>query len=67
MVNFEQTKEVEVGGGFPYNQGKCLGQTITDQNKIKRYFQSGKLSVNSVNSYSSEKKNHAEMFHSDIF
>lgn len=67
MVSFEQTKEVEVGGGFPHNQGKCLGQTIIDQNKIKRYFQSGKLSSNSVNSYSSKKKNHAEMFHSDIF
>ena len=33
MVSFERTKEVEVGGDFPYNQGKCLAQTITDQKK----------------------------------
>lgn len=66
MVSFEQTKEVEVGGDFPYNQGKCLGQTITDQKKIKMQFQSGKLGFNSVNSYGSEKENHAEMFRSDV-
>lgn len=33
--SFEQTKEVEVGGGFSYNKGKSLGQTIADQNKRK--------------------------------
>lgn len=67
MVSFEQTKEVEVRGGFPYDQGKCLGQTITDQRKIKMYFQPGKLGFNSVSSYRSKKGNHAEMFRSDIF
>lgn len=51
MVSFEQIKEVEVGGGFPCNQGKFLGQTIADQNKIKTSFQSGKVSFNLVSSY----------------
>lgn len=66
MVRFEQTKEVEAGVGFPYNRRKCLGQTITDQKKIKM-FQLGKLGFYSVNSSSSKKENLAEMFHSDIF
>jgi len=35
MVSFEQAKEVDIRGGFPYKQGKCLGQAITHQKKIK--------------------------------
>lgn len=53
-------------GRISLTAGEMSG-AVTDQKKIKKFFQSSKLCFISVNSYSSEKGNQIEIFHSDVF